>query len=149
MRKPKKTQALNLQILRLRSSSYRRHGLSRSEFLQLTPFELYQLDKDYFKERNLDREFELEKWKASSQHLNVVCARLMAAIYNNNPNRKKGAKVLTEQDFLPKKAEEQKKVKPAKGILNHMKYIAETINSRNKEVEEKKKELEEQKKNGR
>lgn len=41
----------------------------------------------------------------------------MAAIYNNNPNRKKGSQVFNEDDFLPKKKGKRSVGKSAEEML--------------------------------
>jgi hypothetical protein len=90
------------------------HGIRGSEFLELTPFELYTLDKDYYEELKAEKDLEYDLWKQGQELAAGRTAQILAAIYNNNPNRKKGAKILKASDFLPE-TEEQKKRKAPKG----------------------------------
>lgn len=82
---------LTLRYLRLQTEAFRRHGLTRDQFLKLTPAELSQLNKDAQRE-----------WLFEKEQQDRRTARLIAAIFNNNPNRKRG-KVFDESHFMPRK----------------------------------------------
>lgn len=89
---------LSLQILRLQAEAFRRHGLTRDQFLSITPRELGELNADAFAE-----------WETEKTIEDKRTARLIAAIYNASPNRKRG-KTFTEKDFLP---QQKKTAQPA------------------------------------
>lgn len=85
------SQTAKLKLLREASRAYRHYGIPHETFWRLTPNEFRAIESDALKELQVQEERE-----------NRRAARIVAAIYNNHPNRKKSAKVLTEEDFLPK-----------------------------------------------
>ena len=110
-----------LTLLRLQAEAFRRHGITRDQFVKITPRELRVLDKDAL------AEWELEKELADRR-----TARILAAIYNNNPNRKKGAQVLSEDDFLPKKRGKQSVGKSANEMLSAVQWRHAVIHAQAK-----------------
>lgn len=107
----------NLPILRLQAEAFRRHGITRDTFLKLTPSELAILNKDA-----------LQEWKTDKELADRRTARIIAAIYNNNPNRKKG-RVFGENDFLPKKKSEAQNNQTAANLLAKAQFLQNLFSS--------------------
>lgn len=103
---------LPLQILRLQARAWRDHGIALQQFLRITPSELRVLFRDARSER------EAEACLADRR-----TARLCAAVYNNNPNRKKGSRALTEDEFMPKPRGVAREPAPASVINSKMQAL--------------------------
>ena len=74
----------------MQARAWRNHGLTRPQFLELTPTELLQLDEDLREE--ITAEHELADRRT---------ARLVAAIYNASPRSRRSD--FSEDDFLPRR----------------------------------------------
>lgn len=103
------------KILRLQAEAFRRHGLPLELFLKVTPAELASLNADALREWTLEKELEDKR-----------TARLIAAIYNNNPGKKKG-RTFSEKDFMPKKASQVSKGVSASNLLAKVRWIHNQI----------------------
>jgi hypothetical protein len=123
--------SFKLQILRLKTRAYRKLGIEGGEFLQLTPFELYTLERELYDEDQQTKEYDFQKWKLENTMHDRRCARIQAAIYNNNANRKRNSKSWEEDDFMPKPAKAKEKLDSSE-IAARMKHVTNTINSVNK-----------------
>lgn len=110
-----------LTLLRLQAEAFRRHGITRDQFVKITPRELRALDKDALAEWEFDRDLEERR-----------TARILAAIYNTAANRKKGAKWLDESDFLPKKKGKQPVGKSANEMLSAVQWRHAVIHAQAK-----------------
>lgn len=68
-----------------------------SLFWSLTPVELREIENDA-----------LEEFKAREELNERRTARLIAAVFNCHPHKKKGSKVFSENDFLPDRMKQQR-----------------------------------------
>lgn len=80
-----------LAILRLQARAFRRYGLTAEQVLSLTPSEYQLIERDALREI-----------KFAESHADFRMGMICAAIYNNNLNRKKGAKRHDWKDFQPR-----------------------------------------------
>lgn len=108
---------LPLQILRLQARAWRDYGIALPQFLRLTPSELRVLTRDAHSER-----------EAEARMADRRTARLCAAVYNNNPRRKKGAQPLSEDDFMPKRRAVGREPQSSAVIRSKMQALAMVLN---------------------
>lgn len=101
----------------MQARASRIHGLSKEDFLKLTPKEWYEIEKDYLEEFSIQKEI-----------TDRQTARISLAIYKASPKFKRVSK--TEDDFMPKKAKFGKPKNEsannllAKSIWIHRRYTA-------------------------
>jgi hypothetical protein len=105
------------KLNQLKARAVRLCGISESQFIKLTPAEFHSIQDEALQELSTAEERE-----------NMRTARILAAIYNNNPNRKKSSKRFSEEDFLPKK---KAKEKSAADLLATVSTIHSTIKANN------------------
>jgi len=103
------------RILRLQAESFRTHGITHEQFLGITPAELTALNADALREFDYDRQLEDRR-----------VARLIAAIYNASPNKKRG-KIFSETDFLPQSKAKAQSGNSADNLLAKAKWIHNSI----------------------
>lgn len=108
---------MNLRVLRLQAEAFRRHGLPREQFLKITPAELAALNADALREWSLEKELEDRR-----------TARIIAAIYNNNPHKKKG-RVFSEKEFMPRKEGDKPANQTASNLVAKVTWLHHMITS--------------------
>ena len=79
---------MQIEVLRIFLQAFRRYGICRSDFLSITPRELHMLEDDYISE-----------WQQKNEIEERRTGRIVASIYNNNPNRTKSSRFFSEVDF--------------------------------------------------
>lgn len=116
----KRNLKLPFLVLRLQARALRRYGIPARRFLKLTPAEFNLIEDDA-----------LQELKAADTREDIRAARIIAAVYNNNPNKKR-SKTYSEKDFLPKAVFEKPKGESAGNLLAKTKWIHISLLSRAK-----------------
>jgi hypothetical protein len=106
---------LRKKILKYQARAFRKHGVSQSDFYRLKPREFEDLENEY-----------AEEWKLENDVEDRRIARIVAAIYNNHPYKKKSVKY-TEDDFLPKKRTAGTTSQSGNNLLAKAKWITALI----------------------
>lgn len=108
----------------MQARASRVHGISKEDFLKLTPYEWTLIEKDYSEEWCLNKEMN-DRWTA----------RIVCAIYQSSPKFKAVNK--TEDDFMPSKGKGARRNETAENLYAKSVMIQnrlKAVQNHNKEV---------------